>query len=188
MTGRAIADDLAVVDHHCRREDICAVAICTDVGRPDVVDRLADGLCAVVATDTVVRNSHVIEVRGKPGGRCMTFVAIAAALNVSRVFSRCRHAVMAGTAGTEDLHVIDGVSRCPDVGRVAVFTGIRRLNVLPGFACCLDAIVAIDAVSGDVDVIEVGRKPSDSRVTIVAVVTARDVRRMLAGRRDSVMT
>ena len=52
----------------------------------------------------------------------------------------------------------------------------------------VSAIVAACAVARDVDVIEVGREPRDSRVAIVAVVATGDVGWVLAGRSNAVVT
>ena len=54
-------------------------------------------------------------------------------------------------------------------------------------ARCIGTVVATDAVVGDIHVIEVGWNPGNGRVAVVAVVTASDVRRILAGRRVTVM-
>jgi hypothetical protein len=42
------------------------------------------------------------------------------------------------------------------------------------------AVVAAEAVSGDVHVIEIRRYPRDGGVTVIAIIAARYVRRMLA--------
>jgi len=48
------------------------------------------------------------------------------------------------------------------------------------FARRVGAVVAAEAVSGDVYVIEIRRYPRDGGVTVIAIIAARDVRRMLA--------
>jgi len=65
--------------------------------------------------------------------------------------------VVAGAAGADNLGVIDAHHRNKDIGRMAVFTHIRRLNVCRAFAGRIRAVVAADAVAGDVHVIEIGR-------------------------------
>ena len=57
-----------------------------------------------------------------------------------------------------------------------------------GLAGRFNAIVATDAVARDVYVIEVGRNPPACPVTVVAGVAAGDMRRVLAGCADTVMT
>jgi hypothetical protein len=56
------------------------------------------------------------------------------------------------------------------------------------FAGCLNAIVAADAVSGNTHVIEICRQPAGGGVTVVAGVTAGDMRRMFSRGGDSVVT
>jgi hypothetical protein len=55
------------------------------------------------------------------------------------------------------------------------------------FARGIRAVVAADAVTRDIHVIEVRGNPADGRVAVVTVVAARDVGRMFAGRRVAVM-
>ena len=50
------------------------------------------------------------------------------------------------------------------------------------------AVVAADAVARDIHVIEVGREPGDGCMAVVAVVAARDVRRVLARGSVAVVT
>ncbi len=84
--------------------------------------------------------------------------------------------------------MIDGDCRRPDGIVVAVFADICRLNVRWAFTGRIGAVVASDAVTRNVHVIEVCRQPASRRVTIVAVIAGSDVRRVLAGGRDAVMT
>ena len=44
----------------------------------------------------------------------------------------------------------------------------------------IGAVVAADAIARDIDVIEVRRNPRNRCMTVIAVVAARDVRRVLA--------
>ena len=44
----------------------------------------------------------------------------------------------------------------------------------------VSAVVAAEAIIGNVDVVEIRRDPCDCRVAVIAVVAARDVRRVLA--------
>jgi hypothetical protein len=47
--------------------------------------------------------------------------------------------------------------------------------------------VATHTIAGDTDVIKIGRKPADRRVTVVTAVIARNVGWMFAGRRYAVV-
>lgn len=55
------------------------------------------------------------------------------------------------------------------------------------FAGRIGAVMASRAVTGDGRVIKIRRRPGDRRVAVVAIVAACEVRRMLAGRRSTVV-
>lgn len=52
----------------------------------------------------------------------------------------------------------------------------------------IGAVVATEAIVGDVDVIKVRRNPRDCRVAVVAVVAAGDMRWVFAGRYRAIVT
>ncbi len=85
----------------------------------------------------------------------MAIIAVVAARDVSRVFARCRNAVMAAIAGTQYLGVIDRHDRRPQICGVAVLADIRRLHVSRIFSCRVRAVMAAHAVPGNVYVAEV---------------------------------
>ena len=113
----------------------------------------------------------------------MAIVAVNTAGNVCRVLTDRYHAVMTGPTGTQYLRVVNGERRCPDVRVVAVLAHIRRRNMRVALANGLHAIVTTDAISCDVHVVEIGGQPTGGRMTIVAGIAARNVRRVLASRR-----
>ena len=86
----------------------------------------------------------------------MTVIAISAAGDVRRVLACGYYAVMAGAAGTEYLCMVYRVNRHPDIRVMAVFTNISRLNVREIFTGGFDAVVATDAITNDVCMIEIG--------------------------------
>lgn len=87
----------------------------------------------------------------------MAVITVIAAGDMVRVFSDGCHAVMARSTGTEHLRVIDRCDRGEHIARVAVLANIRRLNVCCRFADRVDAVVAVEAITRDIDVIKVGR-------------------------------
>ena len=89
----------------------------------------------------------------------MTIVAIVAAVDVSRVLTCRRDAVMTGPAATQHLRVIDCEYRIPYVRRMAIFANIACLDMGRRFASRLDPVVATNTVSCDVHVIEIRRQP-----------------------------
>ena len=118
----------------------------------------------------------------------MTVIAVVAARDVRRVFADRRDAVMARAAGAQYLRVIDSKCGRPHIARVAIFADIRRLDVCGGLTRGFRAVVAVDAVTDDVQVVEVRRQPGGRVVAIVAVCAAGDMRCMFAGGGDAVMT
>lgn len=70
---------------------------------------------------------------------------------------------------------------------MAVFTDVGRQDMRRVLAGCIGTVVTADAVVRDVHVVEVRGKPCDGRMTVVAVVTAGDMRRVLAFRGDTVV-
>ena len=70
---------------------------------------------------------------------------------------------------------------------MAVLAHIGRIDVRRVLARCVGTVVTAEAVIRNIDVIEVGRDPRGRRVAVVAIVTARDVSRVLAGGHRAVM-
>ncbi len=79
-------------------------------------------------------------------------------------------AVVTGRAGAKNLQMVNATNRSPGEGVVAVFTQIRRRNVIDGLAHCGHAVVAGNAAASDTGVVEGGRDPRCSSMTIVALV------------------
>ena len=63
---------------------------------------------------------------------------------------------------------------------MAVFADIAGRYVINGFAGCIGTVVATHAVTGDRCMIEVRRYPAKRGVTTIAIIAARDVRRVFA--------
>jgi len=84
-------------------------------------------------------------------------VAIIAAGDMRGMLAGRDDAVMTGAAGTDDLGMVDRVSRGPDVRRVAVFADVAGLDVIWRLAGRVRAVMAAKAVASDVDVIEIRR-------------------------------
>lgn len=112
---------------------------------------------SVVTGKTTVRNIGVIKIRRHPGDCRVAVITVIAAGDMVRVFSDGCHAVMAGPTGTEHLRVIDHCDRSEHIARVAVLANIRRLNVCCRFADGVGAVVAVEAITHDIDVVKVGR-------------------------------
>ena len=87
----------------------------------------------------------------------MTIITGFTACEMRRVLTDCGDAVVTGVAGAYDLCVINCEHWREDICVVAVFTDITGLNVRQVLAGRIYAIVAVDAISGDVQMIEIGR-------------------------------
>jgi len=106
----------------------------------------------------------------------VAIVTFACCDEVSRILAGRRIAVMAGTAGTENLCVINRCYGYPCNRRMAVLTNVGGQDMCRMLAGGIGAVMAADAVIGDVGVIEVGR----CRMAIITVVATGDMRRVLA--------
>ena len=93
-----------------------------------------------MAARTGSRDVCMVERGRRPRRGRVTFLAIIAARDMSRVFAGCRDPVMTGGAGANDLRVIDGHDRGPADGAVTVLAGVRCLHVIGGLAGRVNAI------------------------------------------------
>ena len=83
------------------------VAVFAPVGSLDMVDIFPGGVSAVVATEAVASNVHMVEIRGQPTDRRMAIFAIITAGNMVRRFAGRCQPIVTGATGTENLGVID---------------------------------------------------------------------------------
>jgi len=136
----------------------------------------------------LIRQAGMAVICRRPGNRAVAQAAVLRRIEVTRVLTGRDRAVVAGRTGSKYLIVVHRGDRLPDSRVVAVFANIGRLHVQRAFTGSFGAVVAAEAVVHDVDVVKIRGNPRDSGVTVVAVVTARDVGRMFASRRHAVMT
>ena len=172
---------LRVIDSNDGRPHGRAVAVLADVRGLRVLRTLARRIGAVVAARAVAGDIRVVEIRRPPRDRRVTVIAVVAARDVRRVLARSRDTIMAGAAGTEDLGVVDSQYWRPHSGRVAVLADVRCRHVLEILARCVIAVMAANAVARDIRVIDGRGQPARCRVTVVAAIGSRYVRRVLAG-------
>ena len=104
-----------------------------------------------------------------------------------RVHAGGRSAIVTGCARAQDLGVINGRYRRPDICAVTIFADVGRLRVQWTLASRVCSVVAAYTVVDDVRVVEVGWQPRDGGVAVVAIVAAGNMRRMLANRYYTVM-
>ncbi len=89
----------------------------------------------------------------------MTVIAVVAAGNMGRMLASRRDAVVAGTAGTKYLRMINDICWLPDSAVVAVFTNIGRLDVGETLASSSNTVMAAGTISRDPDMIKIRRSP-----------------------------
>jgi len=117
----------------------------------------------------------------------VTVVAIIATGDMRWVLACRNDAVVTGAASADDLGVVHGECWNPDIGIVTVFANFRCQNVRRILAGCFNAIVAACTIAGDTYVIEIRGQPTDCRMTVVTIVTACDMRWMLACCRSAIV-
>ena len=144
-----------VIDREHRRKDIRIVAVFANIACLDMCQVLASRFHAIVAVDTISGDVQVIEIRWQPPSRGMAVVTRIPARQMIHVFAGRGNAIMAGAAGSNDLHVIDNVCRRERIGVVAVFAndgGLYVRRVLARRGC---SIVTARTVVENIRVIEI---------------------------------
>lgn len=127
-----------------------------------------------------------IDVRN-PRGRRVAFIAFMNGIEVLGIHARCRVAVMAGRTGAEHFAVIDSGRRGPGRRRMAIFASDTGIDVIEILARGVGAVVAFEAVPGDIYMVEISRYPSHCCMAVIAVITAGDMGRVFTGRDQAVM-
>jgi len=122
----------------------------------------------------------VIEGRRHPAVGGVAVVAGVATRDMTGMLAGRHGAVMAGGAGADHLCVINGVGRSPLHPVMTVGADVGRIDVRRRFARRIHAVVATEAVTGDVYMVEIGGHPGDRGVAVVAGVAALDMCRILA--------
>jgi len=157
VARRARTQDLRMVDSDNWRPPYRAVAVLTDIGCLGMCCVLTRCIRAVVATEAIAGDIHVIEVGRYPADCRMAVVAIVTAGDMCRVFAGGNRAVVAGRAATDHLRMVDPVDGCENDVVVAVLAGVRGLNMSLVLAEGLGAVVATETIARDIEVIEVRR-------------------------------
>ena len=160
--------------------------------RPDIgcrVARVAIHAREVAAViERLITQGRMSEYMGNPDAGVMAVVTLSRRHEVTRVSSRGDDAIMAERAGANDLRVIDRHYGAPCRCGVAVLANVRRQRMRRVLSSRVRAVMAAYAIACNVGVVEVGRDPRHSRMAVVTIVTAGNVRRMLAGRNRAVVT
>ena len=155
MTGAAATQHLCVIDRIDGSPHIAVVTILTDVARLHMRQVFAGSIQAVVAACAIARNIQVVECRRSPGDRRVAVVAGIAAGEVCRVLARSNYAIVTGAAGSDDLGMVDGEGGCEYVGVMAVLANVAGLNMCKVLTNGVHAVMAVNAATGDVQVIKI---------------------------------
>jgi hypothetical protein len=105
----------------------------------------------------------------------MTIVTGIAAGNMVGRLAGSNRAVVATETGAQNIGVIDAHYRRPGRGEMAILANSVGLDVHGVFAGCGTAVVTRRAITGHRGMIEYGRYPCSSGMTIIAGVTAGNV-------------
>ena len=135
-----------------------------------------------------VRQAGVTVIGRHPRNCVVAQTAFLGRIEVTRVLACSRRAVVTRGTGSQYLRVIDRQYWRPYRWAVAVRADVRCLWVLCALAGCISTVMAAHAVAGDVRMVEIRRQPGDRRMTVIAVIAARNMRRVFAGCDDTVVT
>ena len=187
MTGAATAQNLRMIDGDYGRPDGPTMAVLADVCCLNMHRSFASCFRTVMAAHAIANDVRVIEVRRSPGDSSVAIVAVIAARDMRRIFPFCGEAVMTGAATSQHLRVVYRKHRLPRRRAVAIFANSRRLDMSWTLSACSNAVVAANAITENVAVIEDSGYPRDRVVAIVALIAGRNVRRRLSGRLKAVV-
>jgi hypothetical protein len=118
----------------------------------------------------------------------MTVVTGITAGEVGRVFAGRNDTVVTRITGANDLRVIDSKHRREDIRVVAILANIARLDMCQILAGRLHAIVAVDAIPGDVQVVEICRQPPGSGMAVVTSIPAGQMVEVFSTRDNTIVT
>jgi len=187
VAGRADADDLGMVYRISRREKHAVMAVLADIAGLEMRRILANGIGAVVTAEAIASDIDVVEVCRDPAIGRVALVAGIPAAYMRRVLARGNRAIVAGRAGADYLVMLDPVRRRKDHVVMAVLANIGGLNVQRTLADRIGTVMTAETIRHDICVLESRRNPAIGCMTVVTIVAATDVRRVLARGNRAVM-
>ena len=187
MAGATGAQNLRVVDGIGGHECICIVTILAHVGCADVGRAFTNRIDTVMAARAIVDDPGMIKIGRPPRNCCVAVIAGVAAGDMCRVLAGRNRPVMAGVACANDLRVIDSEYRRENICRMTVFANIAGRDVRDVLTRRIDSVMAVDAVTRDIQVIEIGGQPASGCVAIVAGIAARHMSQVLPGSGDAIV-
>ena len=109
MTAGAGTENLCMVNGSCWDKRCGVMTGLAHISRSDVSGGLANGDGAVMATNTVIGDSRMIECGIEKRSRVMTDIAFLCSHNMTSGLARCNCAVVTAGAGAQHFVVIDRV-------------------------------------------------------------------------------
>ena len=133
VAGRAGPNYMGVIDCPGRIPGCCAVTVLASIRRSDVAWVLTGKIDAIVARETVARDTRMVEYGRHPKGTVMAVVTVVAGRDVTRWFACRGRAVVAGSTTAGHGHVFHVVDGTPRRRRVAAVAGLCRRDVARRF-------------------------------------------------------
>ena len=155
MTGAAATQHLCVVDRIDGSPHIAVVTILTDVARLQMRQVFAGSIQAIVAACAIARNIQVVECRRSPGDGRVAVIAGIAAGEMCRVLAGRNYAIVTRATGADDLRMVDAKRGREYVGVMAVLANVARLNMRKVLANGVHAVMAVNAATGDIQMIKI---------------------------------
>lgn len=103
------------------------------------------------------------------------------------MFANGDNAIVAGVTSTDGLRMVHREYGRKNIGGVTVLANIAGSNVSQVLASRINPVVAVDTISRDVQVVEIGWQPSDRRMAVIACVATCYMRRNLSRRNNTVV-
>lgn len=135
------------------------MAVLTYVAARDMCRVLSGSSHSIVAAAAIANHTNMIKVGRSPCGSAVAIITGIGAGDVRRMFSGGGYTVVAGSAAAYDLGMIDRYRRRKGDDAVAVLTNSCGLNMRSILASRVRAVVATDAITCDIDVIKIRRRP-----------------------------
>ncbi len=149
---------------------------------------LTGRVAAIVAAGTVASDVDVIKICRRPRNCRVTVVACFAAGNMGWSLARRKRAIVARLAGTNHLGMVHHNCRRKYRSTMTILANGCGQNVCGVLTRRIATVVAGRTISSDANVIKIRRRPADCCMTVVAIVAACEVRRVLTCRNSAVVT
>jgi hypothetical protein len=188
VAARATANDIGMVDLSRRRPGGNPVTTLTNLSRLNMLAVLTVGRGAVMATGAVTAHASMIVGAGTPGDSVVAILAWSAVCrDMCRRLASGYRPVMAADTAAVHRRVVNADDLGPTEGGVAKFAAIVRLYMAWVLAGTDSPVVAVDAVTRDITMLETGATPGGGGVAVSALIIALHMIRVFAFRSGTVV-